>query len=325
VTTPWRKGCMMSYYVAIMQPFRQGVVTTVRDTRSGAVLATVSPPAGYQFGDAVAVPGYDSFVLAAQPVSPPQSDPERLYVLQFNPATRSTTLTRLLIPAIPYPIGLTVSPDATELAAASAGPSGSDLRIYSLSGRLVRQWQGPGTICQNESTAPCPSWAGSGYLAFGWVNYNASGYAGGTTAPVTSRGANGARIIRATGASGSLLGASRLVVPFTSPAYTNLILSGDGKRIATDVLLRHGAKFYNAYEEFSVTTGLRTGQYLQTSGDAVGGVFWSNQTGSTLIIREPPSNRQLANPRAVFRLGILTEGSFTPLPTPTGPWIAFAF
>jgi hypothetical protein len=78
-------------------------------------------------------------VLAAQQVSPPFGDPERLYVLRFNPAAMSTTLIRLPIPSIPYPAGLTVCPGGTELAVASAGPNESELRIYSLSGRLIKQ------------------------------------------------------------------------------------------------------------------------------------------------------------------------------------------
>ncbi len=316
-----------TYYVAIVQPVNQGVVTTVRDTRSGAALATVHPPEGYQFSDAAADPDDDSFVLAAQQERPPASDPERLYLLRFNPATLSTTLIRLPIPAIPYPDGLTISPGGTELAVASAGPNEQQLTIYSLTGRLIRQWQDPGGICPTGGTdAPCPSWAASGYLAFDWVNYNATTYPGrSTTAPVTGPDANGVRLIRATTASGSLVGASKLVVPFKSADYLNFVLSGNGKTIAGDVQLGQGLKaISDVYEEFSAATGKRTGQYWQTRIDALGGVFWSSRTGSTLIIRVPPLNA-LREPLTTWPLGILTGNRFTPLPTPAGPWIAFAF
>lgn len=312
------------YYVAILQPARQ-VITTVRDTRSGAVLATVTPPTGYRFGDAVAGPNNESFVLAAQPVSPPVSDPERLYMLRFNPATLSTRLIRLPIPAISYPNGLSLSPGGTELAAASAGPNGSELRIFSLSGRLIRQWQDPGGICPGETEAPCPTWAASGYLAFDWVNYNATMYGGrSTTTPVTGPVANGVRLIRATAASGSLVGASRLAVAFKIPSYINFVLSGNGKMIAGEIQIRRRGRIYNVYEEFSAATGKLSGQYWQTPIDALGGVFWSNQTGSRLIIRVPPTNVFRA-PLTVWPLGILIGSEFTALPTPAGPWIAFAF
>jgi hypothetical protein len=316
-----------SYYVAIMSPLRErGLVTTVRDTRTGAVLATVNPPKGYVFGDATAGPNDDSFVLAAQHLSPTLSDPEWLYLLRFNPVTLSIKLIRLPIPPIPYPAGLTISPGGTELAAASAGPNGSELVIYSLSGRLIRQWQDPGGICPGETYAPCPSWSASGYLAFDWVNYNATMYGGRTTtSPVTGSSANGVRMIRSTAASGSLVGASRLAVPFKVPNYINFVLSRNGRTIAGDFVVRsHRGTMYDVYEEFSAATGKPTGQHFQSPADALGGVFWSNQTGSTLIIRLPP-NMRLATSLTTWPLGVLTGGRFTPLPTPAGPWQAFAF
>jgi hypothetical protein len=316
-----------TYYVAIMAPHDHGIVTTVRDTRSGAVLATVNPPEGYHFSEAAAGPNSDSFVLAAQKWSPPPSDPERLYMLRFNPVTLSTTLMMLPIPAIPYPDGLTVSPDGTELAVASAGPNESELRIYSLSGRLVRHWQDPGWICPASGTgAPCPTWAASGYLAFGWANNLATLYIGrSTTEPVTGPDANGARLIRATAASGSLVGASQLVVPAKTASYLNFVLSGNGKVIASAVVLRYRwGGFYDVYEEFSAATGKPVGQHFKSNAGALGGVFWSNQTGGTLIVHVSPSTR-LAKSITLWPLGILARGRFTPLPTPAGPWIAFAF
>ncbi len=132
------------YYVVITQPpGRSGLVTTVRDTRTGASLATVRPPRGYWFIGAGPGADNDSFLLEANQ----HSEHPGLYLLRFNPADRDTSLTRLPIAVTLDAHELAMSPSGTEVAVASGTNTGripSKLQIYTLSGRLIRQWQSPG-------------------------------------------------------------------------------------------------------------------------------------------------------------------------------------
>jgi hypothetical protein len=303
-STEAHDGAVPPYYVYIWAPpSSSSLVTTrfvaaVRDTRTGAVLTIVPPPAGYWFVDAAPGATIDTFLLVASQ----HSGPSELYLLRFHPSDRATTLTRLPILVPQATDGLAMSPSGTEVAVArDATWTSSELQIYTLSGRLIRQWHGPGTIC--EASPPCLSWAASGYLAFGWSN-------NGANLAVT-----GLRLIPAAAASGNLLDASRLVVPFKTLAYSGFVLSGDGATIATEVQLRPApGKIYNSYEEFSTATGKLTGRYWQSSTIYAATVYWSSWTGSKLIVTAP-FPRTTASTR--WPLGILTGGRFTPLPTPT--------
>ncbi len=302
-------GGVPPYYVAIMSG-QSGLVTTVRDTKSGAVLATVPPPRGYWFVTAAPGATGDSFVLEANQ----HGGPSGLYLLQFNPADRTTSLARLPIPASLSTEGFAISPSGTELAVASVTNAGerSSLQIYTLSGKLVRQWQSPGSICLSAGL-PCLSWSSSGYLAFAWSNNG------------TNVAEEGIRLIPQTASGASLLDASRLVIPLTTVSYADFVLSGDGARIEAGVLVhpRHGT-FYSVFEEFSAITGKLIARYWPARPGVVGTgtAYGSNWTGSQLLVRAqfPQTSR---NPRWLF--GILTQGRFTPLPTPAGSWVSFAF
>ncbi len=279
------------YYVVIASKS----ITTVRDTRTGAVLATVHPPGGDQFSMAAPGAGSDSFLLVT---ANQIYDATGVYLLRFSPADRTTSLTRVPIPLTIYARTIAMSPAGTEVAVVSlfadkAGELVSRLQIYALSGRLIRQWQDQGILGAHGW-----SWAVSGYLAFSWDNDN------------NSIGGDGIRLIPAAAASGSVLRASRLVVPFSATDLGSFLLSGNGARIAADVV----PGLFGAFEEFSTTTGKLTGRYWP----GLGTVYWSNRTGSTLIVSVPSRN-----PR--FPLGILTRGRFTPLPSPAEPWLVLAF
>jgi hypothetical protein len=300
-----------SYYVAIMSlPNLPGLVTTVRDTRTGASLATVHPPAGYWFIDAAPGAGNDSFLLIANQ----HHGPPGLYLMRFEPADRHASLTRLPIAVTLDTGGLAMSPTGTEVAVASGTNTGkvpSELRIYTLSGRLIRHWQDPGTICLTAGL-PCLSWAASGYLAFGWNNND------------TNPAVEGIRLIRASAASGSLLGASRLVVPFKTAQTATSVLSGNGTALAVGVPLRSRSRgSYMAVEEFSTATGKLIGRFSSTPQIQGEFAFWSNWTGSELIVLADFS-RPSRSPRPQF--GTVTRTRFASLAAiPPGSWLTFAF
>jgi hypothetical protein len=312
-TVPYR-GELPPYYVAIMTAPQGGLVTTLRVTRTGKVLATVQPPAGYSFIDAA--PGSDdrTFLLEAGQ----HGQRLGLYVLRFRPSSRGTSLTRLPIPMPRLASGLAMSPGGTEIALATGTNTGqypSKLQIFTLSGKLVRHWQDPGTICLlGANGSPCLSWPDSGYLEFSWTN-------GGTNVAQ-----EGIWQIRASAASGSLLRASRFVMPFRAGDTDDFVLSGDGARIAVGFQLHSGPRtFYCAFEEFSAATGQRIGRFSSRHADVDGGgtVLWSDRTGRAVLMwAQVPSGSE--NPRAV--LGILTtQGQLSVLPTPAGSWAGFAF
>jgi hypothetical protein len=281
------------------------ITTTIRDTMTGAVLATVHPPRGYSFANAAPGANDDSFLLLADNQ---HGDPAAIYLLRFNPAARSTTLTRLAIPVTRDTQEFAMSPTGTEVAVVSGtdGPQTAKtswrLQVYALSGRMIRQWRGPGVICADAAgnSMPCLSWAASGYLAFLWTNNGTNG------------AADGIRLIRAAAPSGSLLRASRLVVRINVLDVGNLLLSGNGATIIAAVTLGH----FSAFEEFSTATGELTGRYWVTSGLYGGAVYWSSRTGSTLMVAAPYP-RTSGNPQ--FPLGVLTRGRFTPLPSQPEP------
>jgi hypothetical protein len=285
-------------------------ITTIRDTSSGHVLATVHPPQGYSFAYVAPGAGDDSFLLLAHNQ---HRVPAAIYLLRFSPAARNTTLTRLAIPVTRDTQEIAMSPAGTEVAVASGteGPqsarTSSSLQTYTLSGRMVRQWRGPGVMCADEGGdgMPCLSWAASGYLAFLWTNNG------------TNVAANGIRLVRAAAASGSLLNASRLVVRIDPIEVGNLLLSGNGATVIVAASPGH----FSAFEEFSTATGKLTGRYWMTSGLVIGIVYWSNGTGSTLMV-SAPYPRTGRNPQ--FPLGVLARGRFTLLPSAPS-WQSLAF
>jgi hypothetical protein len=296
------------YYVLITtSPRRFGLETLIGDTRTGATLATVHPPAGYWFIEAAPGAGNDSFLLLA---NSHHRGSLQLFLLRFRPADRRTSLTRLPITAPIYTGGLAMSPNGTEVAVASGTNTGkvpSELSIYKLSGRLIRRWQEPGRvpavrgrparpsndwqmICLLQEM-PCLSWGASGYLAFTWFD--------GTNAAV-----EGIRLIPAAARSGSLLGASRLIVPFTTAWSNGFVMSGDGATIATEV-----GNSDSTIEEIATATGKVTAQYRPTRRISFGPVFWSNWTGSELVVGVFP--RRGRSWPGIF--GTLTHGRLAPL------------
>jgi hypothetical protein len=301
-----RPGGLPPYYVAITVPGTNGQsVTTVGNTKTGAVLATVSPPDGSSFVAAAAGHGDQSFLLEARQ----RDDRIGIYLLRFNPASHGTSLSRLPIPALQSVASLAMSPSGTELAVSTTAAKMAQLQIYALSGRLIRQWQDPGEVCPlaGFDGLPCLSWTESGYLAFYWVS------------PTKDTAADGGiRLILASAASGSLVGASRLVAPTKTFTIGNLnfLLSGNGATIDAWVRVPHAARpgLSFRFEELSVATGKVTGKFWPLDGFA--SAWWSDRTGSRLMI--------VTAVGSVLRFGILTRGSFTPLGR-AGNWSSLAF
>ena len=136
----------------------------VRQTLTGTLIATVSPPAGATFAGITGAADDRTFVVDTQPGalqgqnSPPNEQsvrPRTWYLLRLSPGSaRPASLTPLAIPPSPAGtavMGMALSPDGTKLAAAfetpgwGISPAGSmTLRVSSVrTGAVLRSWTAP--------------------------------------------------------------------------------------------------------------------------------------------------------------------------------------
>jgi hypothetical protein len=257
---------------------------TVRNTGTGAVLATVRPPAPY---GTFAFVGYGSsagtFLVGVQHWQPVSNSryadnndaaPITLLLLHFDQTTGHVSFTSLPAPVLPgleagAPVfeGASLSPDGTKLAvftgkAVPAGPTSLQLSVYSLPGGAVRTWSLQGTATANSQDAVSAlSWLTDGHtLAF---NMTGLGPAGTTV--------NQVRKLDVTGPGGDLLGASQLVFslsPSTFLCQDSLLLSPDGTTVACAgrIPLQSGPQSVTyGFAEFSVATGRQTAMLAPTT------------------------------------------------------------
>lgn len=268
---------------------------TVRNTDTGAVLATVKPPAPY---GTFAFVGHGSsagtFLVGVQRWQPVSNSryvgnnnaaPITLRLLHFDQATRHVSVTSLPAPVLPgleagQPVleGASLSPDGTKLAVATGndvppGPTTLKLSVYSLPGGAVRTWSLHGTAAaKSQDAVSALSWLPDGHtLAFDMSGLDPAG-----------RAVNQVRKLYVTGSGGDLLGASQLVFSLDDRTFTcldSLLLSPDGTTVACAGQAppnRYGTVTYG-FAEFSVATGRRTGILDQTPdpGTAVNPrLFW---------------------------------------------------
>jgi hypothetical protein len=304
-----------AYYVAIAAAARQTSPdrAVVGDTRTGARLATISPPSHDTFSGVTGAADDRTFVLGVMaplrgglyPVGKEGS--QSWYLLHITPGTVPLArLTRLPIPATPadaWVYGMALSPDGTKLAVAlqqfDASSHPDLLRIYSVAtGALLRTWSGPvpGTGLATEDYVAM-SWTADGrMLAFGY-------------------GA-GVRLLYVTRPGRGLLADSRLVF---SPAHIchALAVTPDGKTVICSAITievwtaKRTPTAWNEFLEYSTATGKLThtlygyeANYLTSAGD-FDCVLWASAPGDILIGCLNAPHHPL--------VGLLTQGRFTPL------------
>lgn len=271
---------------------------TVRNTDTGAVLATVRPPAPYGTFALVAHGSpAGTFLVGVQRWQPVSNShyadnndaaPITLLLLHFDQATRQVSFTSLPSPVLPgleagAPVleGASLSPDGTKLAVATGnavppGPTSLELSVYSLQGGAVRAWSLHGTAAaRSQDSVAALSWLADGNtLAFNMTGLDLAG-----------RTVNQVRKLDVTEPGGDILGASQLV--FSQDARTffcqdSLVLSPDGTTVACagQVSKQPGQQPGTVYgfAEFSVATGRQTGILARTAeGDVASSVprlYW---------------------------------------------------
>jgi hypothetical protein len=299
------------YYLALTTSLNTGVV---RDTVTGATVASIHAPGSLRFYEVFAAANDRTFVLIAGPQGQAAGSAGRLsfFVARLNPARRAVTLSLLpdLGPAIPRSADMfALSPDGARLAV-GLGVHSAQLRIYSLAGHVLKEWQE-----DHLGTLEYP---------FIWMSWGAStlvyGLDGSATNPTSFRTLN------TNAASGSLLRASRLAVSgkhlldlgFSWGSYP--VVSGDGKTIVAGLMpggnLPPGAVQPTEFAEYSAATG-KLIRYLWPTAHDTESVLWSNFSGSVLVVLAPVHRYSPGAPQ----LGVLSGGRFVPIPhVPDGSW-----
>jgi hypothetical protein len=321
-------GRLPRYYMSLALTHQSGYRSTysavVKDTMTGATLATVRPPKNFGTFAGVAGAADDrTFVLAARklPARPGGGAPIKLYRVVYHPTRDSVTLTALPIPQIPAADtldGLAMSPSGASLAVGisiSAGRNGrQQLRVYSLRTGAVKVWQQSPTAL----FAFRPSFAENGVLAFNWAGPPAEG----------------TWLLRTGTGGGKLTRNSQLAVPAEVGRYSvgGSVLSGDGSVItavaSTALPSRHGAsklvpdQFLAKIVQFAVPGGrairtLWTARYISITPPAT--VLWSSSSGDAVVVQswtKSSGGRQSGRglDRQHLIIGILHDGRVTPIP-----------
>jgi hypothetical protein len=323
------------YYAEIAGPN----AVTVGDDRTGAVVATVSPPGGVTFAGVTAAADDRTFVLDTQADG---DGTHAWYLLRINPgASDPTQLTPLPIATLPGADqidGLALSPDASELAVfyqpygsfSTEGPdkvlSGGShgpftLRTYSLAtGKALRTWTTPAS--RSEALSISSS-------AFPDNEVNLTWTADGRTlgflfSPFTTPSYE--RTLNVTGAGADLIADSRPVLALADalPECMGVMLASDGGTTICGVnSYAPGGGCTAPKAEFAlypVSTGKLVGFLYRDEAScatAEASVIWARSAASAigvLAIQGPGKTTTVT-------VGVLTPGTFTPLDIQTSNYL----
>jgi hypothetical protein len=310
----------------------------IRDTWTGATLATIQPPK--PFGTFVAVTAESNdrtFVLVAARIDAgdsryrPIEGPAKLFAATFDPADGHVTLTALRIPEIALTtkfvpeipkgysdlVGLAVSPDGNGLAVALESRSDTEVDVYSLDNGTVKTWLGNenGQLVQYGTTEL--SWARDGILAFDWP---CRGF--GCRQPGNAIG-----LLNTNTSGGSLVKDSRLVVgtpdTYAGSGWTlgqDGFITTNGKTVVAGMVRGTSNVLVPAVNtevrEFSATTG-KVVHVLWPSNAIEETVLWSNPSGTILVMKASPRSGTRYTTRQA--LGVLDGNRFIRIPNSPVP------
>lgn len=320
--TPASAAAIPRYSVSVRPELlgaRSPAAATVTDTRTGAVLASVRPPAHRQFAGVTGAADDRTFVVDTTPASGTSGRATHVwYLLRIAPGTgHPASLTRLPIADLPVSAqiqGLALSPDARSLAVLLAMPENVTLRTYSLAtGNALRTWTTRAPR-PNAATIPDPeniaalSWVGEHRLAFrypgdAWPDH--------------------VRMLNTASKRGDLLKASRSVMadPGDQHHCASLLTATDGKTVACGTLGNATGGCVKEEPEFtlwSTATGKVTRvlyRYNGTCQAGFGSVLWAGAHGTMIgvIVAETISGKHA---HIKFTAGLISHGKFTPLHVP---------
>jgi hypothetical protein len=316
------------YYAEITGPN----AVTVGDDRTGAVVATVSPPGNVTFVGMTAAADDRTFVLDTQADG---DGTHAWYLLRVNPgASNPTQLTPLPIATLPGADqidGLALSPDASELAVffqpygsfstegaqkvLSGGPHGPfTLRTYSLAtGQALRTWTTPAS--RSEALSSSSSATIDNEVNLTWT---ADGRTlGFLFSPFTTPTYE--RTLNVTGPGADLIADSRPVLALTDTAPECdgwSVLTSDGKTTICGInSYAPGGGCTAPKAEFAlypVSTGKLAGFLYRDQGlcaTAQTWVIWARSAASAIGVIAVYGKGNTPT----VTVGVLTPGKFTPL------------
>lgn len=322
--TPASAATIPRYAVFISPALPAGTpaAATVTDTRSGAVLATVRPPAHRAFAGVTGAADDRTFVVDTVPRTGHPRGTHVWYLLRFTTGTgHRAWLTRLPIAGPPDSVqiqGLALSPDGRTLAAlflpGNAPTDPVTLRTYSLAtGHALRTWTDPAAkaaaeLVPNPENIAALSWAGERTLAFrypvgAWPDY--------------------VRMLNTASKSSDFVTASRSVLadPGDRHHCASLLTATDGRTVGCGTLGNAAGGCVKEEPEFtlwSTATGKVTRVLYRYKGScqaAFADILWAGPDGTMIgvIAAYTISGKQ---EHTKVTAGLISHGRFTPLHLP---------
>jgi hypothetical protein len=320
-------GTVPPYYIALTGTASPQTghryVAGIYQTSTGRLAAQVAVPRPYRtFVDVSAAASDLTFAVAAQNFTARRPSAVAFYLVRFDPASGSTSVSALAMPPVPAGASFdafALSPDAARLAVAfepdrSAPGLSCEIRILNIAAGTVRTWTSTqGSVAAPSVTPSSLSWADdNATLAFNWYGSRPSGRALLAT--------TGVRLLDTRKPGSDLVAASRLAVRLYHlsghPDPTGLVpdvamLTPDGRTVVAAVVSRSGTA--GGFAEFSAATGrlLRKLDWRPLDGGAPSGpmdVLWASRSGRTLVVSAPPGY-----PR---RIAIIRGSRMRLLPSP---------
>lgn len=318
----------------------------VSDTRTGARLVTVAPPKGSTFFGATAAADDQTFVVDTLPFGRAYNPdaPRTWYLLRIALGTaHPAVLTKLAIPKLADVNAIAVSGSGRQLAVATGG--GDDgfgassrtrgpgvLRLYSVpTGRLLRTWTSTDHAVFGSAPSPYAednaklSWVkGDRALAFSsiWTAVN----------PYSNR--ETLRMLDVSASGGDLLTASRIVWRQTSTAPAldcyDPMISPDGKTVVCELAVTALGSPAKSSKTTVRWLAYRASASAPTSAGRVlyqvtvptprlrhVNSLWTMLSGNTVLAQWYVYRYPDPGPASAVHFGVIRDGRFTPLPSPT--------
>jgi hypothetical protein len=288
----------------------------IKDSRTGATLATARPPVGFDSFTYVTGAANDrTFALAA--VRPGRSNVERLFRAQFSPDGNTLMLAQLpMNPGISLN-GIALSPNGADLAIdGQTGPRDLhfEVSVIPMRGGPVKTWTARG----GAQSVPAPmSFARDGMLVF-------TGLIRVATKEAKNLWLGGLWLLDTRTAGGSLGADSRLLLgrPDYGWSLTQAVMSSGGALVTVSARRIPRRGFYvssGEFREYSVATGKLTrvlwpvhvGPATAPLGPRLW-VWWSNSSGSVLVVLANTRHGDKSTSRALD--GVLIGNRLVPLP-----------
>jgi len=335
-------------YYAAPETYCKGCGSTrlvVGDTRTGAKLATFDPPRGTMFAAVSAAADDRTFV--AQTVEYPIASSQHVmwFLLKVTPgASTPARLTRLPIPATPadaYIGTVSLSPSGRELAVTYqyhlAPPGTTVLQIYSVAtGKLLNSWSttDPDVVLGTDGGLFLPYRESNN--AVSWIDGGSALSFTTNSSPLLGRAGRvvheAMRTLNVAARGGDLIRDSRVVWTQQYPGGACDAITPQLTADGQTVVCAAGFAFYQdpsgkpeafplawlAYQladpKVARTLYKFTAHTIGRGAEAVTSVQWANGSGSTLIVAWLLE----WNASSALHFGLISHGSYTPLPTVSG-------